>query len=120
MFVVTAKPSWSSSDSRSAGTFSSSLGSEVQRHAVDAVAQPCRWWSVRKHVSEVPTALAAVHFDTRHPITSVRRLAERTLERIEEAGPASTALELAIGNKERLAASGARERSGPMFLQQRA
>src|SRR5215204_4706555 len=92
------------------------FGLELQRDAVHAVALPRRLRSVRKHVPEVAAALRAVDFGPRHPVARVGGGFHRLIERCKEAGPSGSALELRVGRKQRLAAVGAAEGAGALFL----
>src|SRR5688572_7751950 len=65
----------------------------------------------------MPTAIVAVHFGPSHAVAAIDGLADAALGRLEEAGPASTALEFAIGNEQLLSASRTRERPWAMLPQ---
>ncbi len=93
---------------------------EVQGDAVDAVAQAGWRRPVLEDVAEVSTAAAAVHLRAHHPVGAIGGRTDRSLERREEARPAGSAFELAVGDKERLPATGAGERARPMLVEQRA
>ena len=75
----------------------SSLGFEVQGHSIDAVAQASRRRSIGKYVTEMTSAIAAVHFGACHAVAAIDGRADAALDGREEAGPARAALELAIG-----------------------
>ena len=61
-----------------------------------------------------------MHLGAEHPVTPVFRELDGSLERIVEARPARPALKLAGRGEERLAASGADEGAGPLFVIQSA
>src|SRR5262245_52199570 len=92
---------------------------EVERHPVDAVAQPGGRRPVREHVPEVPAALAAVHLRTRHAVAAIHGGADGALGRREEARPAGAALEFPLGDEERLVTARTAERADPVLVQQR-
>src|SRR5688500_17719563 len=93
---------------------------EVERHAVDAVAQPGRRRAVGKHVTEVTAALAAVHFGANHEVAVVIGCSDRALDRLEEAGPPGAAFEFPCGDEQLLAAACTGEGARALLLQQRA
>src|SRR5512145_2377238 len=66
----------------------------------------------------MPTAIVAVDFGPRHAVAAVDGGADAALEGCKEAGPASTALELAVSHEQRLPAACARKHPGTMFSQQ--
>src|SRR4030095_15245911 len=84
-----------------------SLRLKVQGDPVDTVTKFGRRRSVVEHMTEVPPALAAVHLDARHPVAPVDGLLQRSLQRLEKAPTAGAALEIAVGEEERLTAAGA-------------
>lgn len=67
-------------------------------------------------MTEVRSARAAMNLDALHAETLVARRSERAGKRIEEAGPACSAVELLSGPEQRLVASGAEEISGPFLM----
>ena len=74
-------------------------GIELQRHAVDAIAQ-ARWRRpIRKYVTEVTATTAAVHFCARHPVAAVDGGPDRTFDRREEAWPARAAFEFPVSDE---------------------
>src|SRR6188474_1155026 len=93
---------------------------EIERDAVDAVAETGRRRTVRKNVAQVSAAAAAVHLGARHAVGLVHGRADGSVERGKEAGPPGTALELAAGGEECLAAAGTAERTRALLLQKRA
>src|SRR5215467_51937 len=95
---------------------SAGLGSELQRHAVDAIAQMCRRRSVIEDVSEMASAAAAVDLVTDHPVAAVCLVLDRARQRIVEARPAGSAFELHLGNKQRLIAGCATEGAGALLI----
>jgi Zn-finger nucleic acid-binding protein len=95
-------------------------GLELQRDAVDAVAQASRRRAIGEHVPKVAAAAAAVDLGAHHEVGAVLGRADRALERREEARPAGAALELAVRHEERLTAGHALERARALLLEQRA
>src|SRR6266705_2416925 len=89
---------------------------EVQRHAIDAITQMCRRRPVLEHVAEMAAAAAAVHFRARHAEAAVGRGLDRARNRIVEARPAGAALELGLGDEQRLLTAGAGERAGTLLV----
>src|SRR3954469_14969930 len=71
-------------------------------------------------MTHMAAASAAMHLDPRHAIGAVLGAAERVLERLEEARPARSAVELGVGGKQRQVAAGAGEYALAMLLQERA
>src|SRR5688500_18500131 len=69
---------------------------EVQRDAVDAIAQAGRRRAVRENMTEVAAASAAVHLGAGHSKAAVLGRFGRTGLRIIEARPAGAALEFAL------------------------
>ncbi len=55
-------------------------------------------------MTQVTAAAAAVHFGARHPVTAIDGRTDRALDRREEAWPPGAALELPLGDKQRLIA----------------
>ena len=88
-----------------------SAGVEIQRHAVDAVAQAGRRRAIFEHVSEVTAAAAAMDLGAGHEVAAIRRRGDRPFDRCEEARPAGAALEFPVGDEERLSTADARERA---------
>src|SRR5688572_32778273 len=70
-------------------------------------------------MTQVPTATVAVDLGSDHPMIAVDRGGDGTLERLKKTGPAGAALELPVRDEQPIGAAGARERPGPMLLQQR-
>src|SRR5215203_6103046 len=97
-----------------------SIRLEVRRHTVDAVAQAGRRRPVRKDVAEMTAATAAMHLGSDHAVGAIHGLLDRPRLRIVEARPAGAALELLLRRKQRLPATGTRERAGALLEVQRA
>ena len=93
---------------------------ELQRHAVDAVAQPGWRRTILEDVAEMAAAAIAVDLDTAHEEAVVGRRPHRAFERRKEARPPCPAFELPVGNKQRIVAGRARERARPMLGEERA
>src|SRR5512134_3179758 len=74
---------------------------EVQRHAVDAVAQAGGGWAVGEDVAEMAAAVGAMHLRTDHAVALVDRLFDRAFERHGEAWPPGAAFEFQLGLEER-------------------
>src|SRR5581483_127474 len=85
---------------------------EIQRHAVDAVAQTGRRRAVRKHMAEMAATAAAMHLGADHAVAAVHRFLDGARLRIVEARPAGTAFELALRLEQLLPAAGAGECAG--------
>src|SRR5262249_8065871 len=77
-------------------------------------------WSVLEHMAKVAAAAAAVHFRARHAEAAVGRGLDRARDRIVEARPAGAALELGLGNEQRLIAAGAGEGARTLLVVERA
>ena len=71
-------------------------------------------------MAKMTAAVGAMHFGARHAVAAIDGRPDAALNRREEAGPARSALELAIGHEQRLPARRAAERAGPLLVQQRA
>src|SRR5262249_14129085 len=93
---------------------------EDQRKTVHAIAQAGRLRAVVEDVAEVAAAAAAMHFGAGHAEGAVLGGADRILQRLVEARPASAALELGVGGEQRQVAAGAGENALAMLLQERA
>jgi len=91
---------------------------EGQSDAVDAVAQSGGRRTVLEHVAEMPAAAAAVHLGARHAEAAVDGGRDGTLEGLKKTRPAGAAFKFTPGREERLGASGAAERAGPVLLQE--
>src|SRR5262249_40873203 len=65
-----------------------SLRLEAHGHAVDAVAQVCRRWSVLEYVAEMAAAAAAMHLGARHAVAAILGALHRAPDRIVAAPPA--------------------------------
>src|SRR5688500_10742221 len=91
---------------------------EVERGAVDAVAQPALLGrTVGKHVPEMALAARAGHFGADHAAGRVAMLADRAVPgRPHEAGPARAAVKLVPALEQRLPAPGADVRAGRLVL----
>src|SRR2546422_4435395 len=94
-------------------------GYELERRRVQAVAQAGRRRAVGKHVTEVAVTPSAADLGTDHPGTRVADGSDVVgIERLEEAGPARTRLELRLRPEERQAAQPARVRARFFLVQQ--
>src|SRR5438105_4219067 len=93
---------------------------EIQRDAIDAIAQMRGRWSVLEHVAKMAPAAAAMHFRARHPEAAIGRGLDRARNRIVEARPAGAALELGLGDEQRLFAARAGEGAGALLIVERA
>src|SRR6185437_3021183 len=79
---------------------------ELQRGAVEAVAQPCRLWPIVEQVAEVAAALGAVNLGPTHVVARVDvGFHGIGSQRSEEARPARTGIELRVRVEQRLAAA---------------
>src|SRR5262245_26767738 len=75
---------------------------------------------VLEHVAEMAAAATAVYFRAHHAEAAIGRGLDRARNRIVEARPASAALELGLGDEQRLRAAGARKRAGTLLIVERA
>jgi hypothetical protein len=94
-------------------------GLEVEGDTIDAVAKTGRRRAVFEDVTEVSAATAAVHFRAFHTEGAIDGRAQCAFKRREETGPAGAALELALGDKERLSTARAGERTRTVLGEQR-
>src|SRR5215218_7728012 len=97
-----------------------SLRLEVHGDAVDAVAQMRRRRAVLEHMAEMAAAAAAMHLGADHAVAAVGRGLDRARDRVVEARPAGTALELLLGCEQFLPAPRAGERAGALLVIERA
>src|SRR5438552_7617054 len=95
-------------------------GVEIERHAVQAIAQPGRLRPVLEDMAEMPAAAAAMHLGAGHEEAAVGIGLDPVLERRREARPAGTAVELGAGVEQGLAAAGAVIDPGAVLLVERA
>src|ERR1700681_4262173 len=93
---------------------------EGQGDAVHTVPHTCRVRAIREHMTEVPAAARAVHFDTRHAQGGICRRLDTVLERLEEARPPRAAFKFRVRRKQRLAAGATLESPGPFLTIERA
>src|SRR5690606_34530891 len=70
------------------------IGREVERDAVDAVAQAGGRWAVVEDVTEMAATGGAKHLGADHAVAAVGPFLDRAGDRLVEAGPAGAALEL--------------------------
>ena len=91
---------------------------EVERGAVDAIAQPAFLArAVGENVAQVPFALRADDFGADHAVADVAMLLDRAFSgRAAEAGPAGAGIELGVAFEQRLAARGADVLAGALFF----
>src|SRR5688572_21410198 len=81
---------------------------ELERGAVDAVAQPVGPRSVGKDVAEMALAARAQHFGPDHAVRGIAEFVDHpAFGGLGEARPARAAVELVLAFEQRLAASGA-------------
>src|SRR5438105_463874 len=95
-------------------------GAEIERDAVQAIAQPGRLRPVLENMAEMPAAAAAMHLGAGHEEAAVGVGLHPVLERRREARPAGAAVELGAGIEQRLAAAGAVIDPGAVLLVERA
>src|SRR3569623_3300944 len=93
---------------------------EVQRHAVDAIAEAGRRRTIGEDVAEMAAAGGAMDFRAGHEEAAVGGRLGRAWDRVVEARPAGAALELQLALEQRRVAAGAGEGAGPLLVQQRA
>jgi hypothetical protein len=85
---------------------------EIHRHAVDAVALMGGRRAIVEDVPEMTAAGRAVDLGSYHAEGAIDRRLGRALDRLVEARPAGSALELALRLEQRRAATGAAEMAG--------
>lgn len=74
-----------------------SAGHESQGHAVDAVTEPSRPWPILKHVALVAFTSCTVYFRSGHEEFEIgSSLDDTRINRLPEAGPTGTAVELVL------------------------
>src|SRR5687768_9408654 len=88
---------------------------EIQRDAIDAIAEAGGRWAIGEDVSEMAAASAAVDFRSHHEMTAIDGLPYRSFQRRKETWPTCAALKLPLVDEQRLAAPCALE-SAPPFL----
>src|ERR1700680_3261702 len=93
---------------------------ELQRDAVDAIAQSRRRRTVVEDVTEVAVAALAVDLVALHSDAHVARFRDRIFQRRVETRPAGSAVEFRHRLKERQVATGARKRPGSVLVLERA
>src|ERR1700752_80868 len=98
----------------------SSLGLEIHRHAVDAIAQSGRRRAVGEDMAEVTAAAAAMAFGADHAVGAVLRFLDRARLRVVEARPAGPALELLLRLEQLLPAARASKGAGALLVVERA
>src|SRR5688572_31481683 len=94
------------------------LRGEIECNPVDTVAKAGRGRAVLEHMTQAAAAPRAVHLSAFHAVAAIDGGANRAVHRREKAGPARSAFELPLGHEQLVAAAGAREGAGPVFLQQ--
>src|SRR4029079_10443691 len=97
-----------------------SVGLEIHRYAIDAIAQSGGRGAVREDVAEMAAAAAAMALGADHAIGTVVRFFDRARFRIVEARPAGAALELFLRLEQFLTAARAGESAGALLVVQRA
>src|SRR5262249_48331909 len=97
-----------------------SLRLEIQRDAVDAVAQVRRRRAVLEYVAEMAATAAAMHLGAVHAVAVVLGGLDCARLGVIEARPAGATVELALGAKQRLAAADTAERAGALLVVERA
>src|SRR5271157_1015727 len=90
---------------------------ESQGHAVHAIAESGRFWSVVENVAKVTVAPAAGHRGADHSVGPVVVGIHRIVERRPEARPAGAAVELGRGREKVGGAAGAGENPLPFLMQ---
>src|ERR1700752_4053772 len=98
----------------------SSLGLEIHRHAVDAIAQSGRRRAVGEDMAEMTAAAAAMAFGADHAVGAILRFLDRAGLGIVEARPAGAALELLLRLEQHLPAARAGEGAGALLVVERA
>ena len=73
-----------------------SIGREIHRNSVDAVAEIGRCRAVVKDVPEMTSTIRAMNFGSDHAKGSINGCLDGTLDRIIEAGPAGAAFEFSF------------------------
>src|SRR6185312_7875141 len=93
---------------------------ELERHAIDAIAQAGRRRTIFEDVAKMTAAAAAMHLVAHHAVAGIGVGFDGAGNRIVEARPPSTALELEFGGKQRLIAGGAMEGPRALLVEERA
>ena len=97
-----------------------SLRDELQRHAVVAPPLSSGWRPIVEHVTLVPAAADAVVLGSWQDEPVIALGAETSLDRLVEARPARSAVELGLRAEKREIAGGAHVGALPLFLVERA
>ena len=92
---------------------------EIQRHAIDAVAQTGGRRTIVKDMALMAAAIGAVHFGAGHEQRLVLGRAQRAVDKGIKARPAGAAVELGLGGEQRLGAAGAEKGAGAMLVIER-
>jgi hypothetical protein len=87
-----------------------------QGYSIHAVALPSRLGPVVEHVAEMTATAPAMHFCSWNDQAVIVRGADGFIDRRRKARPASAAVELGFGAKEREIAGRAREHTGAMLV----
>jgi len=92
---------------------------EVQRNAVDAVAQPGGLRAVGKNVALVAAAASTGHLNAAHTVAVVYVFVDVVfVDGLVETGPSGTGVELGVGGKKREATGGTGENASAFFVVQ--
>lgn len=80
---------------------------KVERHTIDAVAQPVRWRAVREYVPQVSLAIVTEQFNASHAVLQVFFGVDGAIVyNVEEAWPAAAAFKFCRAIKKRVFAAG--------------
>ena len=95
-------------------------GSEVQRKAVHAIAQPCGGWSIVKHMAQMALALRAMGFLPDHAVACITPGGNATGFSRPKRGPAAPALIFGRGVEQHRTTGGTMVFTGSFFRIKRA
>src|SRR6185369_4467037 len=93
---------------------------ELERRAVHAIALAGGLGAIREDMAEMAAALGAMDLGAGHEVAGVGRCVDRALHRCPEGRPARAAFVLGARFEQGLAAAGAAEGAGALFVVQRA
>ena len=93
---------------------------ELEHIAVDAVTLVGRRRPIVKNMSQMDAGTGAPHLDSPHAVCDIDMLGDRPLDRIEEAWPASAAVELCVASKQRRAGDRVDKCARTFFIEMRA
>ena len=89
---------------------------EVQRHAVDTIAQPGRRWAIGEDVSEMTAASGAMNLGAHHAMAAIDLFFYGAFDGHGKAGPARAAFEFQLGFEQGSVTARAGERSRALLM----